>query len=64
MLGCAQFAKGHYVAISSIMFASTLEFIFYKERNSRVEQQKMAIELINYFDQNKLGNIVKIDYRN
>jgi len=46
------------------MFASTLEFIFYKERNSRVEQQKMAIELINYFDQNKLGNIVKIDYRN
>lgn len=64
LLGCSQFAKGHYVAISSIMFASTLEFIFYKERNSRVEQQKMAIELINYFDQNKLGNIVKIDYKN
>jgi hypothetical protein len=62
LIGCGQFFRGHYVAISSIMFASTLEYIFYKERNNREEKERMAIELIKYFDQNKTGNIVKIDY--
>ena len=29
MLGCGQYAKGHYVAISSILYTQTLEYIFY-----------------------------------
>ena len=37
--GCGQYAKGHYVAISSILYAQTLEFIFYKKRNTRPEKK-------------------------
>lgn len=62
MLGCGQYAKGHYVAISSILYPQTLEYIFYKNRKNRVEKERMAIDLINYFEQNNTGNIVDIDY--
>ncbi len=62
MLGCGQYAKGHYVAISSILYPQTLEYIFYKNRKNRVEKERMAIDLINYFEDNNTGNIVEIDY--
>ena len=60
--GCGQYAKGHYVAISSILYAQTLEFIFYKKRNTRPEKEVMAFELINYFEENNTGNLVDIAY--
>jgi hypothetical protein len=63
MLGCAQYAKGHYVSISSLLYAQTLEYIFYQNRSSRVEKEKMAFTLIDYFDKNKTGDIVDIDYK-
>ena len=62
MLGCGQYAKGHYVAISSILYPQTLEYIFYKDRKNRDEKERMAIDLINYFDENNTGNIIDIDY--
>jgi hypothetical protein len=62
LFGCGQYAKGHYVAISSILYPQTLEYIFYKKRKNRDEQQRMAIDLINYFAENNTGNIVDIDY--
>ena len=62
MLGCGQYAKGHYVAISSILYPQTLEFIFYKDRKNRDEKERMAIDLINYFAENNTGNIIDIDY--
>ena len=62
MLGCGQYAKGHYVAISSILYPQTLEYIFYKNRKNRVEKERMAIDLINYFEDTNTGNIVDIDY--
>lgn len=62
VLGCGQYAKGHYVAISSILYPQTLEYIFYKKRKNMDENQKMAIDLINYFAENNTGNIVDIDY--
>ena len=62
LFGCGQYAKGHYVAISSILYPQTLEYIFYKKRKNMNENQRMAIDLINYFDQNNTGNIVEIDY--
>ena len=62
MLGCGQYAKGHYVAISSILYPQTLEYIFYKNRKNRAEKERMAIDLLNYFDENNTGNIVDIDY--
>ena len=61
-LGCGQYAKGHYVAISSILYPQTLEYIFYKNRKNLIEKERMAIDLINYFAENNTGNIVDIDY--
>ena len=62
LFGCGQYAKGHYVAISSILYPQTLEYIFYKKRKNMNENQRMAIDLINYFAENNTGNIVEIDY--
>jgi len=62
IMGCGQYAKGHYVAISSILYPQTLEYIFYKKRKNMDENQRMAIDLINYFAENNTGNIVDIDY--
>lgn len=61
-LGCIIFAKGHYVPISAILYPQTLEYIFYKERSNKEDKEKMVKDLISYFDGNKMGNIVEIDY--
>ena len=61
-LGCIIFAKGHYVPISAILYPQTLEYIFYKERRNKEDKEKMAKDLISYFEDNKMGNIVEIDY--
>ena len=61
-LGCIIYAKGHYVPISAILYPQTLEYIFYKERSNREDNEKMAKDLISYFEDNKMGNLVEINY--
>ena len=57
-----QFAGGHYISISSILYPQTLEFIAYKERNEEMEKYDMINRLTDYFKNGETGNIVEIDY--
>ena len=57
-----QFAGGHYISISSILYPQTLEFIAYKERNKEMEKYDMINRLSDYFKNGETGNIVEIDY--
>ena len=61
-LGGAQYAKGHYVAISSIFYPQTLEFVVYKKRKTDLENIRMMLRILDYFKNNETGNIVEIDY--
>ena len=57
-----QFAGGHYISISSILYPQTLEFIAYKERDEEMEKYDMINRLTDYFKNGETGNIVEIDY--
>jgi len=57
-----QFAGGHYISISSILYPQTLEFIAYKERNEEMEKYDMINRLTDYFKNGETGNIIEIDY--
>ena len=39
-----------------------LQYASNNSKENMNENQRMAIDLINYFDQNNTGNIVEIDY--
>lgn len=57
-----QYAGGHYVSISSILYPQTLEFIVFRERNEEMEKYDMINRLTDYFKNGETGNIVEIDY--
>ena len=62
MIGCAQFARQHYVSISSLMYPQTVEYIFHREWKTREEKERMAITLINYFEDKRYDRIVEVEY--
>ena len=62
MMGCAQYARHHYVSISALMYPQTVEYIFHRDWKTREEKERMAITLINYFDENRYDRIVEVEY--
>ena len=62
MMGCGQFTRQHYVSISALMYPQTVEYIFHKDWKTREEKERMAITLINYFDDKRYNRIVEVEY--
>jgi len=55
--GAGQWAKGHYVAASSLLFATTLDYLL---RNQNVADFRgVAFRLIDYFERGELGEIAE-----
>lgn len=56
--GAGQWAKGHYVAASSLVFGSTLRFIL--ENKDKMDISDLAYSLIDYFENNRTGQVKEI----
>ena len=52
-VGCGQVVRGHYVSISCLMFPQTLAYIFKQKIITRDECEKVAFDLIDWFEKGK-----------
>ncbi|MDO8583355.1 MAG: hypothetical protein Q7R51_02400 [bacterium] len=69
LLGAGQWARGYYVAASSLVFGSTLEYVLEKLAKASDEDltvsfanipnylREMAFNLIEYFEKGKTGKV-------
>lgn len=54
--GAGQWVKGHYVAASSLVFGTTLEYILERlDKGKQKDWQDIAYKLIEYFQKRKIG---------
>ena len=53
--GAGQWAGGHYVAVSALGYASTLEFLL--QHGGKLSQTKRCVLLIEYFERGNVGSV-------
>ena len=54
--GAGQVVRNHWVAASALVYPQTLNFIF--DKKHKIKGEKMAFLLIDYFEQNKTGQVL------
>ena len=54
--GAGQVVRNHWVAASALVYPQTLSFVF--DKKHKIKGQKMAFFLIDYFEQNKTGQVL------
>ena len=55
--GAGVVARNHWVAASALVYPQTLSFVF--DKKHKIKGQQMALILVDYFDQNRVGPVLE-----